>query len=129
MSFLGRWIKTHMVPALFEFGFEHNNLVLAQDSPVVILFMKGNAELNSTYMDVYRKAAQELEGTIVFSYVTLKDPFQFSLLNFLEVQPTELPILTALKPKDHLRYHAGVKPEHMSSAYIGNWARAVLSGE
>ena len=91
--------------------------------------MKGSGELNSTYMDVYRQAANELEGTIVFSYVTLKDPYQFSLLGFLEVNPTELPILTALKPKDHLRYHAGVKPEHMSASYIGSWAKAVLSGE
>ena len=124
---LSKMIKTSLVPPFFEFGPEHNDLILAQDQPVVIMWRKPE-DADAPFMEVYKQAAQRLEGETDFAYAGLTNPIQWNLMRFLEVEEKELPILTALKPNAHLRYRSRVEPQNMDVHHIKDWVSRVLDG-
>lgn len=117
-----------MVPSFFEFNFEHNDLILGQDQPVVIFF-RDEKDANSTFMEEYRKAAENLEGLIAFAYAGLTNNIQMNLLRFMEMEKSDLPMLVALRPSEHLRYRSQVDMERLDEDYIMRWVSAVAKRE
>lgn len=82
---------------------------------------------NATFMKEFEKAAMKMEGKIAFAYSGMYNRLQFNLANFLEVKPEEFPILTALRPNEHVRYHSPMKPDLMQEDYIIRWVDSVVN--
>lgn len=57
-------------------------------------------------MKEYRNAAEKLEGKIAFAYAGMTNGIQKNLLDFMEIYREELPMLTALRPDEHIRYRS-----------------------
>ena len=45
---------------------------------------------------------------------------------FLEVKDEEMPILTALRPDEKIRYHSPVDPGYLSEDFITRWVDSVV---
>ena len=127
MSDLSTWAKTHLVPPIVEFAEEYDELIMGQDSPVIILFRE-DKDADAPYMKEFEKAAIKNEGKIVFSYASgKKTQYQANAKEFLEVEDHELPMLTALRPSERIRYHSPVNPEFLSEDFITRWVNSVVS--
>lgn len=59
-------------------------------------------------MEEYKKAAERLEGKIAFAYAGLNNQIQMNLLRFMEMEKSDLPMMVALRPSEHLRYRSQV---------------------
>lgn len=68
---LSTWAKTHFVPPILEIDIEYDELILAQNSPVVILF-RDEKDIDAPFMKEFEKAAFKNEGKIVFGYASGK---------------------------------------------------------
>jgi hypothetical protein len=84
-------------------------------------------DVNATFMKEFEKAAIKNEGKIAFAYSGIYNRLQFNLANFLEVKPEEFPILTALRPNEHIRYHSPMKSEFLTEDYISRWVDSVVN--
>lgn len=82
---------------------------------------------NATFMKEFEKAAIKMEGKIAFAYAGMYNRLQFNLANFLEVKQEEFPILTALRPNEHIRYHSPMKPDLMQEDYMIRWVDSVVN--
>ena len=65
-------------------------------------------------MKEFEKAALANEGKIVFAYASgKKNMYQAQVRQFMEIEDHELPMLSALRPSERIRYHSPVEPEYL----------------
>ena len=92
-----------------------------------MIFFREQKDENATFMVEYKKAAEKLEGKIAFAYAGLTNNIQTNLLRFMEMDKSDLPMMVALRPSEHLRYRSLVDMANTDEDYIMRWVSAVAS--
>lgn len=78
-------------------------------------------------MKEFEKAALANEGKIVFAYASgKKNMYQAQVRQFMEIEDHELPMLSALRPSERIRYHSPVQPEYLREDFISRWVQSVI---
>jgi hypothetical protein len=99
-SFIGNVI----LPSVFELDEKYFDKFLSLKRPSLILFRNDGLHDDAPFMDVYKKAALDHKGKILFAYADIAVGIQERLANFLDIKEENLPTLRALLPDGQRKF-------------------------
>jgi len=93
------WAKAASVPKLITFSEDYIEPIFADHNPALILFTQENG---TDYQAVFQKAANDLQGQILFVTSGVTDGIQSRLAEFIGVTEEDLPSLRLIDPQDSM---------------------------
>lgn len=121
------WAKASAVPKLITFSEDYIEPIFADRNPALILFTE---ETDQGYQGVFKQAATDLQGEILFVTSGVTDGIQSRLAEFLGVTSEDTPTIRLIAPEESMLkfvYEGDVKG--VTGGDIEAYVKAFKAGE